>query len=403
MKKKGRIMQVLASFLFLFVLLTCHTNLKAQGKAVNMNYKEVSFVEAINSFRQQTGVKFLYNLEKVKDKRCKDLVLKNVPVNEAIATVLKHFGLTYSMVEGVVVVKETEETSPTTSTHTITGKVVDQAGNPLPGVTVIIKGTKSGVATDVNGNFTITLNEQKEQTLIFSFVGMQTKEVSCMAGKPVTIILEPEEAQLDEVVVTGYQSINRRDMVGSYTTVKAADIMMPAYNSIDQMLQGKIPGMVVVNSSSRIGSSPKITIRGTSTIFGNTDPLWVVDGIIQPDPLPIDASSAVTEDMKNLIGNQISWLNPADIETITVLKDASATAIYGSKASNGVIVITTKKGSAERTSIRYSTNLSFRARPNYGMFNFMNSKERIQFSKEAYDAGIRYQSDPLPQIYTYEG
>ena len=403
MKKKGRIMQVLASFLFLFVLLTCHTNLKAQGKAVNMNYKEVSFVEAINSFRQQTGVKFLYNLEKVKDKRCKDLVLKNVPVNEAIETVLKHFGLTYSMVEGVVVVKETEETSPTTSTHTITGKVVDQAGNSLPGVTVIIKGTKSGVATDVNGNFTITLNEQKEQTLIFSFVGMQTKEVSCMAGKPVTIILEPEEAQLDEVVVTGYQSINRRDMVGSYTTVKAADIMMPAYNSIDQMLQGKIPGMVVVNSSSRIGSSPKITIRGTSTIFGNTDPLWVVDGIIQPDPLPIDASSAVTEDMKNLIGNQISWLNPADIETITVLKDASATAIYGSKASNGVIVITTKKGSAERTSIRYSTNLSFRARPNYGMFNFMNSKERIQFSKEAYDAGIRYQSDPLPQIYTYEG
>ena len=403
MKKKGRIMQVLASFLFLFVLLTCHMNLKAQGKAVNMNYKEVSFVEAINSFRQQTGVKFLYNLEKVKDKRCKDLVLKNVPVNKAIETVLKHFGLTYSMVEGVVVVKETEETSPTTSTHTITGKVVDQAGNPLPGVTVIIKGTKSGVATDVNGNFTITLNEQKEQTLIFSFVGMQTKEVSCMAGKTVTVILEPEEAQLDEVVVTGYQSINRRDMVGSYTTVKAADIMMPAYNSIDQMLQGKIPGMVVVNSSSRIGSSPKITIRGTSTIFGNTDPLWVVDGIIQPDPLPIDASSAVTEDMKNLIGNQISWLNPADIETITVLKDASATAIYGSKASNGVIVITTKKGSAERTSIRYSTNLSFRARPNYGMFNFMNSKERIQFSKEAYDAGIRYQSDPLPQIYTYEG
>lgn len=356
MKKKGRIMQVLASFLFLFVLLTCHMNLKAQGKAVNMNYKEVSFVEAINSFRQQTGVKFLYNLEKVKDKRCKDLVLKNVPVNKAIETVLKHFGLTYSMVEGVVVVKETEETSPTTSTHTITGKVVDQAGNPLPGVTVIIKGTKSGVATDVNGNFTITLNEQKEQTLIFSFVGMQTKEVSCMAGKTVTVILEPEEAQLDEVVVTGYQSINRRDMVGSYTTVKAADIMMPAYNSIDQMLQGKIPGMVVVNSSSRIGSSPKITIRGTSTIFGNTDPLWVVDGIIQPDPLPIDASSAVTEDMKNLIGNQISWLNPADIETITVLKDASATAIYGSKASNGVIVITTKKGSAERTSIRYSTN-----------------------------------------------
>ena len=217
--------------------------------------------------------------------------------------------------------------------------------------------------------------------------------------------MKTDASQLEEVTVvsTGYNSLPRKDMVGAYTTVKAEDIMMPAYNSIDQMLQGKIPGMVVVNSSSRIGSTPKITIRGTSTIFGNTDPLWVVDGIIQPDPLPIDASSAITQDMRNLIGNQISWLNPSDIETITVLKDASATAIYGSKASNGVIVITTKKGSAERTSIRYSTNLSFRTRPNYGMFNYMNSKEQIQFSKEAYDAGVRYQSDPLPQIYTYEG
>ena len=110
-------MQVLASFLFLFVLLTCHTNLKAQGKAVNMNYKEVSFVEAINSFRQQTGVKFLYNLEKVKDKRCKDLVLKNVPVNEAIETVLKHFGLTYSMVIVCVeVVGDVSSVSFTTTT-----------------------------------------------------------------------------------------------------------------------------------------------------------------------------------------------------------------------------------------------------------------------------------------------
>ena len=403
MKKKKRTAYTFVSFLFLSVSLLCSSTIYAQNSTVNLNYKDASFVEVINEFRKQTGVKFMYNLEKVKNKRCKDLVVKNVPTQQAIDIVLKHFNLAYSMVEGVVVVKEQPEKPQ--NPRTIKGTVLDENGSALPGVTVLVKGTTIGVSTDVKGNFSITLPGEKDNSLIFSFIGMQTQVIKCTDDKPLKITMKTDASQLEEVTVisTGYSSLPRKDMVGAYTTVKAEDIMMPAYNSIDQMLQGKIPGMVVVNSSSRIGSTPKITIRGTSTIFGNTDPLWVVDGIIQPDPLPIDASSAVTEDMKNLIGNQISWLNPSDIETITVLKDASATAIYGSKASNGVIVITTKKGSAERTSIRYSTHFSFRTRPNYGMFNYMNSKERIQFSKEAYDAGVRYQSDPLPQIYTYEG
>lgn len=403
MKKKKRTAYIFVSFLFLAVSLLCSSTIYAQNSTVNLNYKDASFVEVINEFRKQTGVKFMYNLEKVKNKRSKDLIVKNVPTQQAIDIVLKHFNLAYSMVEGVVVVKEQPEKPQ--NPRVIKGIVLDENGSALPGVTVLVKGTTIGVSTDVKGNFSITLPGQKENSLIFSFIGMQTQVIKCTDDKPLKITMKTDASQLEEVTVisTGYSSLPRKDMVGAYTTVKAEDIMMPAYNSIDQMLQGKIPGMVVVNSSSRIGSTPKITIRGTSTIFGNTDPLWVVDGIIQPDPLPIDASSAVTEDMKNLIGNQISWLNPSDIETITVLKDASATAIYGSKASNGVIVITTKKGSAERTSIRYSTHFSFRTRPNYGMFNYMNSKERIQFSKEAYDAGVRYQSDPLPQIYTYEG
>ena len=402
MEKKGRIAHILASFLFLSALLLNAQHSVAQSKVVNMNYKDASFVEVINNFRQQTGVKFLYNLEKVKDKRCKDLVLKDVPVEKAIGIVLGHFGFTYSMVEGVVVVKDLPKKE--TEVQTVKGQVVDENGDPLPGVTVLIKGTHTGVATDVNGHFTMTLTGNEERTLVFSFIGMQTKEVKYTGNKPITVILLADATQLDEVVVEmGYNSLPRKDMVGSYNTLKADDIMMQAYSSIDQMLQGKVPGMMVVNTSSRVGRSPKITIRGTSTILGNTDPLWVVDGIIQSDPLPFDSSTALTNDLADMVGNQISWLNPADVETITILKDASATAIYGSKASNGVIVITTKKGKAERTSIRYSANFSFRARPNYGMFNLMNSKERIQFSKEAYDAGSRYVDDPLPQIYTYEG
>lgn len=289
------------------------------------------------------------------------------------------------------------------------GQVIDDMGDPLPGATVRVRGTKIATTTDGNGRFSLnmpTLEAGKAYYLDFNFVGMQRKSVRFRDGSTnIRVALESAANTLDEVEVveTGYGRLPRKDMVGAFTTVKAEDIMMPAYQTIDQMLQGKIAGLMVVNNSSRVGATPKITIRGKSTILGNTDPLWVVDGVIQEDPISIDASAAMTTDMKELIGNQVSWLNPQDIETLTVLKDASATAIYGSKASNGVIVITTKKGSAERTSIRYSTHFSIRQRPNYDMYDYMNSLERIQFSKEAYDAGARYQSEPLPQIYTYEG
>lgn len=294
----------------------------------------------------------------------------------------------------------------------ITGTVVDELGEPLPGAGVAVKnkqGIAKGVSTNMNGDFKIIVDlTQGDKELSVSFMGMKTKTVKLTANtgkEPLQIQLFPDEELLDEVTIVedGYNRLPRKDMVGAFTTVKAEDIMMPAYQSIDQMLQGKIAGMSVVNSSARVGATPKITIRGTSTILGNTSPLWVVDGVIQEDQLAIDMSSSITSDMRELIGNQISWLNPQDIDNITVLKDASATAIYGAKASNGVIVITTKKGVPGRVSVNYTTNVSVRERPTYDMYDFMNSYERIQFSKEAYEAGVRYQTEPLPQIYTYEG
>ena len=300
-------------------------------------------------------------------------------------------------------------TGKNTTTATISGVVVDQDGEPLVGASVKVKSNSksaAGTLANASGKFTLRVQRTAQApTLVVTYVGMARKEVKAVFGKQMTIVLEPDATMLDEVTVIddGYNRLPRKDMVGAYTTIKADDIMMPAYTSIDQMLQGKVAGMVVANSTDRVGASPNITIRGTSTLLGNTDPLWVVDGVIQSDPLSISASASLTQDLGTIIGNQISWLNPQDIETITVLKDASATAIYGSKASNGVIVITTKKGSAERVSVRYSNNISIRERPTYDNYNFMNSLERIQFSKEAYDAGCRYVNEPVAQKYTYEG
>lgn len=294
----------------------------------------------------------------------------------------------------------------------VTGVVVDENGESLPGASVVIMKDKKmvrGTSTGIEGEFKIEVNiDGSGYELVVSYLGSKDKRIKLTnenINKMLDIHLVPDEGLLEEVTIVedGYARLPRKDMVGAFTTVKADDIMMPAYQSIDQMLQGKVAGMSVVNTSARVGSSPKITIRGTSTILGNTSPLWVVDGVIQEDALTIDLSSSLTSDMKELIGNQISWLNPQDIDNITVLKDASATAIYGSKASNGVIVITTKKGTPGRINVSYSTNVSVRERPTYEIYDFMNSYERIQFSKEAYEAGVRYQSTPLPQIYTYEG
>ena len=294
----------------------------------------------------------------------------------------------------------------------VKGVITDEFGEPLPAANVAVMNNKKfarGTTTNLYGEFNVEINlAAGDDEIVFSYIGTKTvkkKLTKETLSKPFDVVLKTDEAMLSEVMIVedGYNKLPRKDMVGAFSTVKADDIMMPAYQSIDQMLQGKVAGMSVVNTSARVGASPKITIRGTSTILGNSDPLWVVDGVIQEDPLSIDMSSAITSDMRELIGNQISWLNPQDIDNITVLKDASATAIYGSKASNGVIVITTKKGTPGRISVNYNTNISVRERPTYEMYDFMNSYERIQFSKEAYEAGVRYQAEPLPQIYTYEG
>lgn len=376
---------------------------QAQAGRIVMDLSHKTFSEAVEIFKQQTGTKFLYNQEKIQSQKSGTLQINANNTEDAIAQLLKAFKCTYKLVDGVVVVKNAPQTDNLVK-RKITGRVTDKDGNPLPGVSIIRKGTTIGITTDVDGNFTLVLTGEGPIPLVFSFIGMETKEVICKDDKPIKVVMEETALALDEVVVDGgYQKLPRKDMVGSFTTVKADDIRQSAYTSIDQMLQGRVAGLVAVNTSSRVGRAPKLIIRGVSTLLGNTDPLWVVDGIIQPDPLPFNATDALTSDLSQMVASQVSWLNPADIESVTVLKDASATAVYGSKASNGVIVVTTKKGQADRLSVNYSLSMGVRFRPNYDQFDFMNSQERIRFSKEAYDAGARYQNEPYPQTCTYEG
>ncbi|MDE5794925.1 MAG: TonB-dependent receptor [Muribaculaceae bacterium] len=217
----------------------------------------------------------------------------------------------------------------------VKGTVTDVAGEPLIGATVMVAGTNSGTATDFDGNFSIEVEQGK--TIHVSYVGYLSQDVK-VKGNDLKIVLKEDTALLDEVVVVGYGTMKRKDLTGSITTVNSKELNVGAYTDPGQLLQGKVPGLVVVQNSDPNGGVNSLTLRGASTLNGSTSPLYVVDGIP---------------------GVNLNLIPPSEIESIDVLRDASATAIYGSKAANGVIIVTTKRGSEGPARVTYSGYVSW--------------------------------------------
>lgn len=392
----------LTVFLIVFFVFSAVAEGLGQEQNVTLKLTKVSLYELFDAIHKQTGLRFLYNAEQMQEISTVDVDVENKKVKEVLADVLAGSSLTFKYDKDVVMLVKRTAVAQQKSVK-IFGLVTDEKKAPLPGVTVMVKGLTVGTATDKDGKYRLQIPNLEQFSLVFSFVGMETVEVKYQGKDTINVVMKEELNTMEEIVVTGYQNVSRRDMVGSNTVLKMDDIMIPSYSSLDQMLQGQVAGMIVMNTSSRVGTSPKIQIRGASTLLGNSDPLWVVDGIIQSDPIKLETTAVMTQDLSTIIGNQIAWLNPQDIETITVLKDASATAIYGSKASNGVIVITTKRGKVDRMTVNYTGNFSFTARPTYDRFNLMNSQERVAFVDETIEAGSYYTYKPIKQLDTYEG
>lgn len=319
------------------IFLVSTLNMQAQdNQKISIDLKGETLETALWYLQNRTKFVFMYATADIANVKDITIKAKDKTINEILDQCLKGTILTYEVSGSAIVIKK-----KTTKNTTIKGWVRDASGEGLPGATIIIRDLSKGTVTNLNGEYSLEIPAQDGLVLNYSFIGMEKQTIRYHGKNEINITLQNSSTAIDEVVVTGYQNIQRRDLVGSISTIKAKDIMMPSYTTIDQMLQGRVAGVMVNNTSSRVGTAPKIQIRGTSTLLGNQDPLWVVDGIIQEDPLDISGTSAMTDDLENLISNQIAWLNPSDIENITILKDASATAIYGSKASNGVIEITT--------------------------------------------------------------
>ncbi|SER01604.1 SusC/RagA family TonB-linked outer membrane protein [Pedobacter rhizosphaerae] len=379
---------------------------------VTINVKNGSLEEIILLLKKQTDLKIVYNQELLRRNSVRmPFYAKDEPLKAVMRRLLKSSSLTFVVNDGVLIIAPKEDEQDV-RLDAIKGLVQDEKGFPLVGVTVNVTGRPNNTLTDENGRFSIALDNITNLT--FSYVGFKKKTLPAITGEVMRINLIPELVEMQEVVVTGYQEVNRRISASSTVTLSGDQVNEPGSTNIVSMLQGKVAGLSVVKTSGSPNAIPTMRMRGTSTLVGNANPIIVVDGVIRENPnelnpenlLGIEPSARDLILMKDginatgsLTGNSISGLNVNDVESITFLKDASATAIYGTRAANGVIVITTKKGKEGNLQVAYSSNYGLSLRPKYSQLQLMNSQQRVQFSREMYEDGYLYRSMPIKMGY----
>ena len=268
----------------------------------------------------------------------------------------------------------------------VSGTVVsDEDSEPIIGAVVKMKGQKSALAvTDVDGKFSFSAS-RSGATYEVSSVGYETTTIS--AGQNLLIRMKADSRSIDEVVVTGLQRMDKRLFTGSTTKIDAKESKIDGVADISRSLEGRAAGVSVQNVSGTFGTAPKIRVRGATSIYGNSKPLWVVDGVIMEDVTDVSADELSSGDANTLISSAIAGLNSDDIESFQILKDGSATSIYGARAMAGVIVITTKKGQQGQARINYTGEYTMRLKPSYSTFNIMNSQDQMSIYQEMQQKG----------------
>ncbi len=263
----------------------------------------------------------------------------------------------------------------------VSGTVVEAENDePIIGAVIKLRGQKSALAvTDIDGNFSFTTS-QKNPSLEVSSIGFVTQTIK--AGQNLVIKMVSDSRSIDEVVVTGMQKMDKRLFTGATAKVDAEKTKLDGVADVSRALEGRAAGVSVQNVSGTFGTAPKIRVRGATSIYGSSKPLWVIDGVIQEDAVEVSADDLSSGDAKTLISNAISGLSADDIESFQVLKDGSATSIYGARAMAGVVVVTTKRGKAGRSTINYTGEFTYRLKPSYRNYNISNSQEQMGIYKE---------------------
>ena len=388
--KPLRIMKISTFLMFAFV-----TGVQAEGIAqkVNLNLKNVKVEDALSAIGKQTKHRFLYSDDVTKGAKRISLNLKNASLEDALEEVLSDNNYSYKVIANTITVnnipKSTTKTTEEVVQNAVTGTVKDKEGRPLTGASITVRGTSVSTQTDDKGNFKI--NAPANGTLIVRYVGFKNEEVSVSSRSSIVVVLQSLENQLEvvDVVSTGYQNIDRKLFTGATSKVNAKDAERSGVPDVSRMLEGQVAGVSVQNVSGTFGAAPKIRVRGATSLSGDNKPLWVVDGIILEDVVNISNEALSTGDANTLIGSSVAGLNPDDIESFTILKDAAATAMYGARAMNGVIVVNTKRGrnTDGKPNVSYTGNFTTYLKPNYDQFDIMNSAEQMSILLEMENKG----------------
>lgn len=366
------------TFLMLVCMLQASARSYSQDVRLTLDLKDASLSRLFGIIQQQSDYKFLYNLEDVSSAPPLNVRVKDATIQEILEVCFKNYPLGYRISNKTVVVVPRQETATPApaprkkevTTLTVKGSVTDDKGQPLPGVTVALKQSSLGTASDAEGNFSITLPDGNG-TLVFSYLGFVKQEIPVNGRSSMVVRLVRDVTGLQEAVVIGYGTTRRADLTGAIATVSAASFEKQPVIRVEDALKGRAAGVQVQKPNGTPGAGMKIRIRGGNSITGNSDPLYVIDGII---------------------GGDIRTLNPNDIASMDILKDASSTAIYGSRGANGVVMVTTKSGKTGRNTLSFDAFYSMDKVSK--KYDLLNAAEYMEL------ANVKQDVDGLSPLFT---
>lgn len=366
---------------------------------VTITVENLTLDNALSKIEKSAHVKFSYNSRLPQLNQKVSIEANQETLASILNRVLLPFNITYAEVSNQIILqKNVVNPFANTDNHDslfdiltagpiIKGKVTDPSGVPLPGATVLAKGTKIAVLTDFDGNFSIEM-PANSTALVVSYVGMETREIGIENTSPTVILNEAGQNLKEVVVTTGYEKTSKRTFTGAISKISGAELKVDGVVDVSRMIEGKAAGVTVQNVTGTFGTAPKITVRGSSSIFGDTKPLWVIDGVVQEDIINVSFADLASGNSSTLLSSSVAGLNANDIQSIEILKDASATSIYGSRSLNGVVVVTTKQGRRDSPlKVSYSVENTVRTVPSYTQYDILDSQESMSVFQEMKQKG----------------
>lgn len=395
---------------YILIFLLCinfHLFANQYRSKITIVKKNINLETILKNIQSQTDVHIIWQPNQINREIKYDVNVSNLTFEELFNQLNLDEHHSYTVKNKTIILKP-KSVANSNQSFVITGVVKDSKTKaPIAGASITIEkmGSIYSVSSDNKGNFSLNVKSSGLYDLTFSYVGYLRikQQVQVNPGSPAKIEVFMNEMAIafEDVVVTGYQTISKREQTAAITSLKMEDIMLPGVSTIDQMLEGRVPELMIMNNSGEVGSTARLRVRGTSTILGNREPLWVLDGWPMTDPVNVSPEELNNPDYINIIGNAIAGINPQDIERIDVLKDAAATALYGTRAANGVIVVTTKKGTVGKTRVSYNHSSKITRRPRYTdrAINLMNSQERVEFGRNLTNLHYKFPQNMAPVGY----